>query len=241
MIIETLATSHIGPICGAISSTLSNRVPKGALALAIVAVSGSGIRCHGCNSRMLQVERALKHYVVHGDAPRNSIKADMDLPRFTEGNYGDFTRQYLKSIMRLQDHHWENIMDDVHVTLNQLSHIATGAIREYIEDAVLDYRARISVSDLEEDESDDNEEEDADDIEEEDADDNEEEDADDIEEEDADGRSPDTNPSPGHQRDPQSDCGTSYGVEAEMEWDDDIEAKEEPEEDDNAAAFYEDW
>ena len=79
-------------------------------------------------------------------------------------------------------------MEDADNALNWLSHLASGAVREFLEEAIFDYRARIAISDSG---GEDNNEEEA-----------------------ADGGS-DADACSGFQYDPQSDCETPYGMECE--------------------------
>jgi hypothetical protein len=92
------------------------------------------------------------------------------------------------SILRLKESHWEKILEDADNALNRLSHLASGAVREFLEEAIFDYRARIAISDSG---GEDNNEEEA-----------------------ADGGS-DADARSGFQYDPQSDCETPYGMECE--------------------------
>jgi hypothetical protein len=92
------------------------------------------------------------------------------------------------SILRLKESHWEKILEDADNALNRLSHLASGAVREFLEEAIFDYHARIAISDSG---GEDNNEEEA-----------------------ADGGS-DADACSGFQYDPQSDCETPYGMECE--------------------------
>ena len=110
------------------------------------------------------------------------------------------------SILHLKESHWEKILKDADNALNRLSHLALGAVREFLEEAIFDYHARIAISDSG---GEDNNEEEA-----------------------ADGGS-DADACSGFQYNPQSDCETPYGMECEDDVETKVEPDDDHGDDDS--------
>ena len=105
---------------------------------------------------------------------RDHVKLDLELQKLTS-SHGPLEP-------------WQKILEDADNALNQLSHLASGAVWEFLEEAIFNYHARIAISDSG---GEDNNEEEA-----------------------ADGGS-DADTRSGFQYDPQSDCEMPYGMECE--------------------------